>query len=166
MKNSILILLLIATNIVSCQELKTEKMIEEFIVDLFNDDIAPSEVIGKYLEISNGENNTLSIEERKMGAGGIIQETRDGKGVDGNWLIPNYSIKNIRELKIYPYKKYKNLNQLKISGIDTIKENTYVLLDSKKEKIILYVLLNKSNEKIISFSLLVKPENQAWFFTF
>jgi len=166
MKNSILIILLIGINIVSSQELKKEKMIQQFIVDLFNDNITPFEVIEKFMEIKNDKNNTLSIEERKLGAVKIIQETRNGKGVDGNWLIPNYSIKNIKKPKVYPYREYENLNQFEISDINTIKENIYVLLDSEKEKIVLYVLLNENNDKIISFSLLVKPENQAWFFTF
>lgn len=64
MKNSILIILLIGINIVSSQELKKEKMMQQFIVDLFNDNITPFEVIEKFMEIKNDKNNALSIEER------------------------------------------------------------------------------------------------------
>ncbi|MBP0903811.1 hypothetical protein ACFSKN_16025 [Mariniflexile gromovii] len=166
MKKSILIILFFGINLVSCQEIKKENMIEQFISDLFNEKIPAEKIIDKYLEIKFDSKNKLSLTERKNTAIGIIEKTRNGEGNKGTWLIPNNEIRYIKNPRIYSYNKYKDLSQMEISGIETIKENTYILLDPKKEEILQYFLLNEDNDKIISFSLFVKPENQAWFFSY
>jgi hypothetical protein len=167
MKNiTMALLLLLGMNLVSCQELTSEKMTKQFILDLFDDNIPVNSIVETYLQIEPDSKSKLSLSERKNGAMGIIEKTRKGNGVKGSWLIPNIEIKYMKNLKIYPYKKFESLNKFKISGIETLKENIYVLLSSNKEEILQYFLLNKNHNKILSFSLLVKAENQAWFFTY
>lgn len=145
---------------------KPEKLVKQFIKDLFNDSISPKTVVNTYLEIENDTNNSLSISERKEMAIGIVEQTRNGKNKDLGWLIPNYEIKNIKHPKIYPYNKYKHLRTFDISGMESIENRVYVLLDSKKEKILQYFLLNEKGDKIMSFSLFGKGDDAFWFFGF
>ncbi len=166
MKKLVLLVIILGFNIVSCQKEKKEKIIERFIIDLFDDKIPPEEIVELYIEIKPDRNNKLSILERKKGAIGVIQESRNGKGSENTWLIPNYAIKNISNPKVYSFQEYENLSQIEINGVEKIKEHIYVLLDSKKEKILQYFLLNETNDKIISFSLMVKQKKSGSFFSY
>lgn len=166
MKSIIIISFFFGINLISCQDLTGEKMLEKFVVDLFDDSIPAENIIETYLQIEAEINNELSILERKKAVEQIIEKTRNGEGVKGSWIIPNNEIKHLKNPKIYPYEKYENINNLEISGIDTIKENVFVILDTENKKILNYFLLNSKNDKIISFSLLVKAENNGWFFAY
>ncbi|MBW4362444.1 hypothetical protein [Flavobacterium taihuense] len=137
-------------------------MIEHFVVDLFNNDISALKVVEKYIDIRPDKTNSFSLSERKKMAIGIVEETR--KGTFSPWFYPDYSIKNIENPKVFSYKIHENKSDLIINGIDKIKENVYVLLDSKGEKIVQYFLLNKT--KIVSFNLLIKEKGQASFFSY
>lgn len=164
MKKIFLILILSFTSIVSCQEeTKEEKMIKQFVTDLFDDEIESKKVVDNYLEIKLDNKNRLSIAERKKMAIGIIEKARNGESEELGWLVPNYKIKNIKNSKVYPYQDYEDLSPFEISGIESHKENIYVLLDSKKENILQYFFLNENKDKIISFSLFIKSD-VAWFF--
>ena len=65
MKKTIVILLCFVVNIISCQEINQKKMIQQFILDLFNEQIPPKKVVDTYLEIKLDERNQLSLEKRK-----------------------------------------------------------------------------------------------------
>lgn len=162
MKTSVLILVFLFFNSAFCQNSKREKIIEHFVVDLFNNDIPALKVVNKYIEIKPDNSNTFSLLERKKMAVGIIEETR--KGTFSPWFYPDYSIKNIKNPKVFLYKIQENESDLIINGIEKIKEDVFVLMDSKEEKIVQYFLLNKN--KIVSFNLLIKEKNNASFFSY
>lgn len=112
MKNIMIILLFLGINLVSCQELKREKMIEQFIFDLFNDSIPATNIVETYMQIELDSENELSLKERGKGVLGIIEETRKEQGLKGSWLIPNREIKHMSNFKIYPLNKFESLNKL------------------------------------------------------
>ncbi|GGD19431.1 hypothetical protein [Hyunsoonleella pacifica] len=166
MKNLYLILLLILLNIlliISCKDSSREKFIEQFVVDLFDDNVMPEYVVSKYIEVLKDSMNT---DIRTKAAKDFVEEIRKpiDANVRGNWLIPNNKIKLIKKPVIYSYKKYEHINNLKINKISSLKDRVYVLLDFDKEEILQYFLLNEDQTKIISFSLLIKDKNQATFF--
>lgn len=162
MKTSIIIIAFLFFNNVFCQDSKKEKMVENFIIDLYNNDISASNLVEKYIEIKPDKTNTLSLLERKKMAVGVVEETR--KGTFSPWFYPDYSIKNIENPKVFPYKIHENKSDLIINGINEIKEQVYVLMDSKEEKILQYFLLSET--KIVSFTLFIKEGNNASFFSY
>lgn len=166
MKKLIIIGLFFAVNTISCQEIRKEKMIQQFILDLFDEKIPAKRVVDKYLEIKLDKENKLSINERKKVAVEIIEKTRNDEGFQDTWLIPNNKIRYIKYPEVYPYHKFKDLSKIEISGIEKINKNVYVLLDTNKENILQYFLINEKNDKIISFNLFVKAKDLGWFFSY
>ena len=165
MKKIIFIGFTLIFNLAFCQKTQPEKMIKQFVIDLFNNNIIPQNVIDKYLEIKEDSENSLSISDRKKLAFGIIEKARNGESKEFGWIIPDYEIKSINKPKIYPITKYEKLDTLGISSKTKYKNNIFILLDSKKKKILQYFLLNETNDKIVSFSLFIKSD-QAWFFSY
>ncbi|MCB0449699.1 MAG: hypothetical protein KDC97_06235 [Confluentibacter sp.] len=165
MKKYAIIILIFGTNLASCQKTQPEKMIEQFVIDLFDDEIQPQKIVDSYLEIKPDNENSLSISEGKKGALGIIDKARNGESKELGWLVPNYEIKNIQKPQIFSLKKYGDLDTLGIKFYTKYIDNIYVLLDSEKKKILQYFLLNETNNKIVSFSLFIKSD-QAWFFVY
>lgn len=166
MKKYIVITILIfGSTIASGQKLQPEKMIVQFVIDLFNDEVQPQKIIDSYLDIKTNNENILSIAKRRETVVGIINKTRDGESKKFGWFIPDYKIKNLKKHKIYPLKKYENLDTLRIKSKTKYMDNIYVLLDPKKKKVLQYFLLNETNDKIVSFSLFIKSD-QAWFFSY
>jgi hypothetical protein len=143
-----------------------KKMIEDFVIDLFDDTVSEKQVVTNYLEISENTNNKISLSERRDGALGIINASRSGEIDKGAWLVPNYEIKKISKPKVYPFVQYRHLNIFKFNVADELTDHMFVLLDDDKDNILQYFLLNKTNTKILSFSLLVKEESTASFFVF
>lgn len=162
MKTSFITIAFLLCNYAFCQNSIKEKMVENFIIDLFNNDIPALQVVNKYIEIEPDSINTFSLLKRKQMAVGIIEETR--KGTFSPWFYPDYSIRNIENPKVFPYKIYENKSDLTINAIDKVKENVYVLMDSKEKKILQYFLLSET--KIISFTLFIKEGNNASFFSY
>ncbi len=163
MKKIILIGFTLIFNLAFCQKTQPEKMIKQFVIDLFDDEVKPENIVDNYIEIKYDDKNSLSMLERKKGVLGIINKTRNGESKELGWIVPDYEIKKIKEPKIYPLEKYENLDELGIKSYTKYKESIFVLLDPKKKKILQYFLLNKTNDKIISFSLFQKSD-LAWFF--
>lgn len=154
-------------NIISCQNPQPEKIVKQFVIDLFDSTITPQGLIDKYIETVGEQKTNLSVSERKQMAVEIIDKARNGESKDLGWLIPNIEIKNFKNIDIYPYNKYKNLRTFNISGIENIKDRVYVLLDPNKENILQYFLLNEKGDKIISFSLFIQGTgSDAAFFGF
>tara|TARA_R110002096_G_scaffold6222_8_gene28791 strand:+ start:11437 stop:11934 length:498 start_codon:yes stop_codon:yes gene_type:complete len=165
MKKYIIVFIIFGFNLSSCQNLNKEKMIEKFIKDQFNDKISTDDVVDIYIEVKPDSLNKFSISDRKKIASGIIEKARNNQS-DDSWLIPNYEIKFINDPRVYPYKKYKNLDKIEIGTSNKYKDRIYVLLDTKNEEILQYFLLNEDNDKILSFSLFIKSENLGYFFTY
>ena len=163
-KKIILISVLFLT--LACKNERQEKMIEKFVIDLFDNTTPAKHVVTNYLEIKKDNKNKLSLTERIEGAVAIIEESRSGKINKGTWLIPNYEIKKISKPKVYPYKQYEYLNEFKFNLADKLKDNMFVLLNDDKNKILQYFLLNETNTKILSFTLFIKAGSAASFFTF
>lgn len=146
----------------SCQTNAQEVLIKNFVIDLFDDDVAPKTVVDTYLEVK--KDSTYS--KRIKGAVLFIEETRKPVSAEirGKWIIPNYAIKKIKKPKIYPYKEYKHLSLIKLKKTDTFIGRMYVLLDEDKKEILQYFLLNESKTKIISFCLFIKDGDDGSFF--
>lgn len=159
-KISILIIITILSS--SCKEETGKEMIEQFAIDLFNNQIKPETIVEKYIYISKELDTKIPYKKRKQGYTELIKETRAGKGIDGVWVYPNIHLKSIKTPKAYLYEEYSNLSIVKINNIETIKDKVYVILNTKKTKILAYILLNETKNKILSLSLLGK-DNTAYF---
>lgn len=159
-KISILIIITILSS--SCKEETGKEMIEQFAIDLFNNQIKPETIVEKYIYISKELDTKIPYKKRKQGYAELIKETRAGKGIDGVWVYPNIRLKAIKTPRAYLYEEYNNLSTVKINNIETIKDRVYVILNTKKTKILAYILLNETKNKILSLSLLGK-DNTAYF---
>ncbi len=161
----ILIVLLIGSTLFSCQEQRKERIIEQFVINLFDDKVTPQSIVSTYIEIlQDTTNSNITPTERLKGAEGLVRETRKGIGEKGMWIIPNYSIKQIKNPKVYSFNDYEHLSVINLNAIDSIRNRVYVLLNPDKNEILQYFLLNESETKIISYTLLVKDGNNGSFF--
>lgn len=163
MKSTSLIALLFVAQGIYAQELKEEKLIAQFVVDLFDNGVSAETVVDHYIEIKPDDRNTLSMTDRKRTAIGIIKKTRNGEEEQGMWLIPNNTIKHP---KIVPYKDVERLSKIDLNDIKTIRNRVYVLLDQNEETILQHFLLNETKDKLLSFSLIIKDGNRSWFFAY
>tara|TARA_R110002049_G_scaffold18364_1_gene70320 strand:- start:23 stop:523 length:501 start_codon:yes stop_codon:yes gene_type:complete len=149
----------------SCQA-QTQKEIElinNFIKDLFEQNISAKRVIRDYIQILPDSKNKLSISERINGAEEFVEMIRKGDKKENNWLIPNYAIEHIKKPKICTYSECKDLNDIEINGIDNVRNRVYVLLSKDRNEILQYFLLNKDKDKIQSFSLFIKGSKASFF---
>lgn len=165
-KNYIALLVLSCLFIFSCLESSKEEFIEQFISDLFNENITPEKVVETYIEVVPDTTKKTSLAQRLEWASDFIRETRKPMyaDIEGNWLIPSHKIKQIKSPKVYSFIDYEHLSSIKINKIDSIKNRVFVLVDSEKEEILQYFLLNEDHTKILSYSLMVKDENDGTFF--
>ncbi len=157
-----IILIIILITISSCKKQTGASITEQFIVDVFNEQIKPETIVKNYIEINLDIETTIPLAERKLGYIQLVEETRSGKGVDDLYAYPHYSLKNIQSPVAYKYENHKHLNTIDCSNFDTIKGKIYVVLNPDKTKIITYILLNEVEDKIVSFSVLAK-DNVAYF---
>jgi len=157
-KISTLIIVVIITLSCKSQNYSEKEMIEQFAIDLFNDQIKPETIVEKYIYVSKELDTKIPYEKREQGYAELIKETRAGKGVDGVWVYPNIHLKAIKKPKAYLYEEYSNLISVNINNIETIKDRVYVILNTKKTKILAYILLNETKNKILSLSLLGKDD--------
>lgn len=165
MKKIILfIVLIISLNCVKKQENKEKEIIKKFILNVYDNKKDTKDIVDFFLEIKDDRNIKLSLEQRKLGAENIIKNIRS-KTIENNALTPKYLLDSILNFNIFPYEDFKHIDKYNINGIETVKENVYILLDDKKENILQYFLFNKKHTKIISFSLFVKSD-LAWFFKY
>lgn len=146
------------------QENTQRELIKDFIIQIKNNKIDAKKIVDTYLQIKTDKENTLSLKDRKQGVVSIIEKMRT-ENREGNPLIPIYSIDSIKKYNIYPFKEFENLNKYKFSGIKKLRNNAFVLLNDKRDKILQYFLLNREHNKIVSFSLFVKTD-LAWFFEY
>ena len=160
MKRLFLIILLFS--ILSCKKQTGKTIAEQFIIDVFNEQIKPETIVKNYIEINLDIETTIPLAKRKLGYIQLVEETRSGKGVDDLYAYPHYSIKDIQSPIAYKYENYKHLNTIDCSKFDTVKGKIYVVLNPDKTKILTYILLNEVENKIVSFSVLGK-DNVAYF---
>lgn len=158
----ILILITILISITSCKKETEKEMIEQFIIDVFNEQVNPETIVKNYIEINLDIDTKVTLKKRKLGYKQLIEETRAGKGVNGIYAFPNYELKNIQSPIAYKYENYKHLNTIDCSKFNTVKGRIYAILNPEKTKILSYILLNKVKNKIVSFSVLAK-DNTAYF---
>lgn len=164
-KLSFLIVLFCVINSCQSQAQKEIELITNFVKDLFQQSLSPKEIIRDYIEILPNSKNKLSLSKRTKDAEEFVESIRKRNYPENLWLIPNYDLTHIKNPIIYSYSETKSLNTIEISGIDTVENRVYVLLNSEKDKILQYFLLNKDRDKIVSFSLFVKGST-AYFFCF
>ena len=137
-------------------------MINNFLNELFNEDVSPNLVVKKYIKYSTNKND-----------GGIIgydlavkhiELTRREITEDNGWMVPNYKVARLKNRIIKTYKDYKKLDTLNLSfNKQSAKSQIYVLLNKNRDIILQYFWIK--DKKIASFSLFVKPK-KAYFFTY
>lgn len=156
-----LIIIFILLNFFKFQEKKEVKLIKEFIVLINDKKINTKVIVDNYLQIKKDSTNTISIEDRKYAVENWINQIRYQE-TEANSLIPKYHLSQVRNFYIFPFSDFEKLSLFNFSGLNTLRNDAFVLLDDKKEKILQYFLLNKEHDKIISFNLLTKSDI-AWF---